>query len=132
MAAAGGARGGVEDVVESQDLVKFGTGGLQAGHEGVVEVVVGSNEQDGTLDAGSAVGQGQASGDAGGKHEDEEGGAAAGGTIQEGEFAQRDALWPEPGGGLSRKVGEWKGGGLLKAAGFEWGRLVEGHGSGPF
>src|SRR5712691_2878516 len=87
------------------------SGSLQAGFDGVAGVVVGGNEQHVALGRGCSgvTGQGEAAGEAGGEGEGEQGGAAAWFAIEEGELAQGDALWPEPGEGLDGDLGEGEG-----------------------
>ena len=93
------ARSGVGDLGEGEDAGEVGTGGFETRQEGVVEVVVWSDEEDIGLGTGSAIGPGLACGEMGGKGESEEGGAAVGRAVEEGEFVSREATGPEPGKG---------------------------------
>ena len=64
--------------------------------DGVGGVVFERDEDDVALDAGGIVGHGLAGGDAGGEIEGEKGFAETGVAVEDGEFAKRDAVGPEP------------------------------------
>ena len=70
-----------------------------------MEAVVRRNEQDIALRTGGAIGPWLAGGKVSGQGEGEEGGAAAKSTIEQGEFARREATRPEPGEGLDCGLG---------------------------
>src|SRR5712691_11312038 len=72
---------------------------------------MGGDEDDVALGAGCAIGQGLSTGDTGSEVEGEEGGADARLAFDQGDSAQRDALFPEPGEGLGGSMGEQHAGG---------------------
>src|SRR5947209_6788138 len=86
--------------------------GLEARVEGISGRVVGSQQQDVASLGGGAIRQGRATGDAGGQGEGQEGEAAAGGSIQQGEMTLGDTTGPQPAEGLVGYLIEEADGGL--------------------
>jgi len=70
--------------------------GLETRLDGIGGVVFGGDQDDAALEAGCAIGHGSACGDTSGKVEGEQGFAKAGVAVKDGQFAARDALFPEP------------------------------------
>src|SRR5947209_12625567 len=99
---------------QEQDACGVGASGEEAGEEGASGAIVGSDEQDEAIEAGSAAGERGATGDAGGEGEGQQGGATAGGGIQQGEGSAGDATGPEPVLRLGRDLGEAEHGGWLE------------------
>ncbi len=92
--------------VEGEDARGVGMGAGEGGVE-VIEIrVVGRNEDDGALTALRAIGHGLAGGDAGGEFGQELSFAGAGGSVEQGDGATRDAMGPEPGRGGPFEIGE--------------------------
>ncbi len=100
-----------DEGTHKQEMGGIATGSFEARFEDVGGGVVGSEEQDVALLGGRAIGQGRATGDAGGQGEGQEGEARAGGGIEQGEVTQGDATGPQPGEGLVGHLREELGGG---------------------
>ena len=86
-------------------------------------VIVGSDQDDSALLAGSAVGHRAATGDAGSQIKGKQGLADAGVAFQEGEGSQGDAVLPEPVDGSRGEVGEEEAPGDGGVLGVGTGRL---------
>ncbi len=103
----------LEEGMHEQQMGGIAPGGFEARFEGVGGRVVGGQENDEALVGGCAIGQGRATGDAGGQGEGHEGEARAWGAIEQGEVAKGDATGPQPGerftGHVREEVGGWLG-----------------------
>ncbi len=78
---------GIGEVSEGKDVALKGTGGFETRQQGVVEVVMEPDDKNLAVRTGRVIGPELAGGDVSGEGEAEEGGAATGCAIQEGEFA---------------------------------------------
>jgi len=94
------------DDAQWQDVGRITSGSLDAGSEGSGIGGQGRDEEDGALLAGGAIGQRQATREAGGEVEGQQGGADAGWTFQQGEVTEGDVVGPEPVEWASGKVSE--------------------------
>jgi len=94
------------DGVEEEDVAWVGSGGLELRFDGVAGVMVWSDEQGVALLAWGAIGKGVSAGEAGGKVDGEEGGAAVGVAVEESDGPAGDAVLPESGEVLSWDVRE--------------------------
>ncbi len=91
---------------EQEDAGGVASGGQETGFDGVAAMVLTRDEDNCTLGAGGATGQGMAAGDAGGDVQGEQGGAAAGFAFEQGEGTQGEVVLPEPGDGALDDGGE--------------------------
>ena len=90
----------VGDGEEGDDAAGVAAGGVDAGADGVVEVVFGGEEEDAAGAAGLAAGEGLAAGDAGGELAEEGALAEAGIAVEDGDLAGGEAAGREPAHGL--------------------------------
>jgi len=91
-----GPRSILDEGAEEQHLGGIASGGGEARFDGVSGRVIGGEEDDGAFLGGRAVRKGGAAGDTGGQGEGQEGEAAVGGAIEQGEVTKRDAARPQP------------------------------------
>jgi hypothetical protein len=92
--------GAIGDGNEGDDALRITTGGVDAGADGVVGVVLGREEEDaarlGRCCKCVVAGEGLAAGEAGGQLAEQRALAEAGVAIEEGDLAGGDAPRPEP------------------------------------
>ena len=103
---------------QTKDAVEVGAGGVEARPEGVVEAVLGVEEEDvGLLAAPGAVGRPSAAGEAGGQVGGEKRLAGAGVAVQQGKLAASQIRPPEPADGPNRHAVETETVGIVKRHG---------------
>src|SRR5215213_9478884 len=97
---------------EGDDAAGVATGGVDAGADGVVGVVLGGHEDDGPGRSRITVGEGATAGDAGGDLAEKGALAEARITIEESDLAGREPTWGEPvqwlGGDLTQGDDGWE------------------------
>ncbi len=81
---------------EGDDAAGVFTGGVDAGKDGVVGVVLGGHEDDGPGRSRCTAGEGIAAGDAGGELTEERALAETRIAIENGELAGREPAWRKP------------------------------------
>jgi hypothetical protein len=103
--------GAIGDGEEGDDALGFATGGLDAGTDGVVGIVLGGEEEDaaGSTWSRLVTGEGLAAGEAGGQLAEQRALAEAGIAVEESDLAGGDAPRPEPAEWLGSHVAEADG-----------------------
>ena len=93
------------DVIsESEHAAGISARGVDAGADGVVDVVLGGHDDDEARRTWLAAGEGLAAGDAGGEVAEEGGLAEAGIAVEEGDLAGGEAAGGEPADGLGGNI----------------------------